>query len=187
MTHNTFQANVFKLRGGLWTALYLLILFLARPELSQVVPSLLIVALGQFIRFWASGCIVKYRGEKVGAEQLVTWGPYSFVRNPLYVGNGLIGLGWSILAGPWVVALFLFSFFLIYGIWIVPYEESFLEEKFGAAYTDYKKTTGRFIPLSWPGKRIHGHYEWSIVWKSERHSLWVTLAGTALLLSRFKW
>ncbi|NLK30562.1 MAG: isoprenylcysteine carboxylmethyltransferase family protein, partial [Aminobacterium colombiense] len=113
--------------------------------------------------------------------------PYAFLRNPLYVGNGLIGLGWALLAGPLVVALFLTSFFLIYGVWIVPYEESFLEKKFGEAYSVYRQSTGRFIPSFWPGDRLHGPYNWSIVWRSERHSLWVTLAGTALLLSRFKW
>ena len=187
MTRDALRALIFKLRGGLWTALYLLIFLLASPEKSRLVSSLLLVALGQLIRFWASGCIVKYRGEKVGAEQLVTWGPYAFVRNPLYVGNGLIGLGWALLAGPLVVALFLTSFFLIYGVWIVPYEESFLEKKFGEAYSAYCQSTGRFIPSFWPGDRLHGPYDWSIVWRSERHSLWITLAGTALLLSRFKW
>ncbi|WP_286934761.1 MULTISPECIES: methyltransferase family protein [Aminobacterium] len=187
MTHNSFRAKVFHLRGGLWTGLYLLILLGARPVWGRVLPSLLLVAIGQLLRFWAVGCIQKYRGEQVKADQLVTWGPYALVRNPLYVGNGLIGLGWAVLAGPWVVALFLFSFALIYGIWIVPHEESFLRDKFGERYNEYCQETGCFFPVAWPKDRLRGPYNWATVWKSERHSLWVTIAGTVVLLSRFRW
>ena len=85
MTRNTDKIRkiAFKLRGGLWTALYLGVLFLAGPaSIPALAAGLILVAIGQSVRFWAAGCITRYRGENVGAERLVTWGPYALVRNP---------------------------------------------------------------------------------------------------------
>jgi protein-S-isoprenylcysteine O-methyltransferase Ste14 len=179
------RSTAFALRGGLWTALFLAVWFVAKPaSKGAVAGGLALVVLGQLIRFWAVGCITRYRGERVGAERLVTWGPYGLVRNPLYVGNGLIGLGWAVLAGPTAIVIFCVAFILIYAVLIVPYEEQFLRGKFGAAYDDYAATTGRFFPKSWNPARLTGPFDRSVLWVSERHSLLVTVLGTALLLVR---
>lgn len=178
------RQTVFKLRGGIWTLLFLLILILARPTLRSVLLGLPFVVLGQVWRFWAVGCIGRYRGEDVGAERLATWGPYAFMRNPLYFGNGLIGLGWGLMAGPWATALFLVSFFVLYGLIIVPHEESFLTSKFGEAYRDYRERTGAFFPRTWPSGRIAGPFAPRILWTSERHTLLSTAVGTLLIAAR---
>lgn len=179
---------VFRLRGGIWTGLFLAILLLARPVLSRIAPAVALVVVGQLLRFWAVGCIVRYRGEEVKAEHLATWGPYAWVRNPLYLGNGLIGLGWSVFAGPQVVWLFVLSFILIYPVFIIPHEETFLAERFGDAFRSYRARTPKLFP--WkpvPPNRVRGPFRKEILWTSERHSLWVTLAGSALLFSRLWW
>jgi protein-S-isoprenylcysteine O-methyltransferase Ste14 len=180
--------EVFRLRGGLWTALYLVILLFARPEISRLMPALLLVLAGQAIRFWGVGCIVRYRGEQVKAEHLTTWGPFAWIRNPLYFGNGLIGLGWSYFAGPAVVALFALSFVLIYPVFIIPHEEAFLEKQFGQAFRDYRSRTPRLFPWKIvPPNPVGGPFRKEILWTSERHTLWVTLAGSLLLFSRLWW
>ncbi len=187
MTRNTDKIRkiAFKLRGGLWTALYLGVLFLAGPaSIPALAAGLILVAIGQSVRFWAAGCITRYRGENVGAERLVTWGPYALVRNPLYVGNGLIGAGWGILAGWKALLLFAAAFFVLYGVLIVPWEETFLRTKFGREYENYASRTGRFFPRKTVGFSLKGPFDHSVLWKSERHSLFVTLAGTAVLLFR---
>ena len=180
----TFREKVFRLRGGIWTLLFLLILILARPTRQSLLLGLPFVLLGQAWRFWAVGCIGRYRGEAVGAERLATWGPYAFMRNPLYFGNGLIGLGWGLMAGPWAVLLFLVSFFVLYGLLIVPHEESFLLSKFGDEYRDYRMRTGAFLPRAWPSGRIAGPFAAGILWTSERHTLLSTLAGTLLIAAK---
>ncbi len=182
---NDIRAAAFKLRGGLWTALFLAVWFVAKPASPlALMTGFTLVALGQLLRFWAVGCITRYRGEKVGAERLVTWGPYSLVRNPLYVGNGLIGLGWAVMAGPAAAALFCIAFFLLYNVLIVPYEEAFLRGKFGAAYEDYVKRVAPFFPRRWTLDGISGPFDRSVLWKSERHSLLVTVLGSVVLLFR---
>ncbi|MBQ9565502.1 MAG: isoprenylcysteine carboxylmethyltransferase family protein [Synergistaceae bacterium] len=179
------RAWIFRMRGGLWTLLYLVILVLAdKPTLRALSAGLGLVAAGQLWRFWAAGSIGRYRGEKVGAERLTTWGPYALMRNPLYFGNGLIGLGWGIMAGPWAALVFVAGFIVLYGMMIIPYEESFLLERFGAEYENYRKTTGAFYPRSWPGGRLKGAFDAGILWRSERHTVLTTVVGTCLIAAR---
>ena len=178
------REKAFHLRGGIWTLLFILILFLAHPTKLSVVSGIPIVILGQIIRFWAAGCIGRYRGERVGALSLTTWGPYAFIRNPLYAGNALIGLGWSVMAEPLAIVAFVITFVLLYTVLIVPHEESFLLKKFGAEYSRYMETTGRFFPTVWPKGRIAGPFDSKILWVSEFHSLFATFIGTLLIVAK---
>ena len=76
---------VFKMRGGLWTLLFLIILFTAKKtSLAQILVALFFIIAGQLWRCWAVGFIGLYRGENVKALKLATKGPYALMRNPLY-------------------------------------------------------------------------------------------------------
>ena len=78
-------------------------------------------------------------------HQLVTSGPYRWVRHPLYTVGFLSYIAFALLAANWyvailsVVALFLLSL-------RVPAEEEALIARNGDAYLDYAKRTGRFLP-----------------------------------------
>lgn len=176
---------VFKLRGGAWTALFLLVLLFAKPTSpGALAAGLVLVALGQALRIWAAGCISRYRGETVGAVRLATWGPYALVRNPLYTGNWLIGAGWGLIAGWRALLLFLASFWLLYCAIIVPLEEEYLSGAFGAEYATYSARTGRFLPRRMSLEGLAGPFDPTVLWRSEVHSILVTLLGTAVLLWR---
>ncbi|NLL37367.1 MAG: isoprenylcysteine carboxylmethyltransferase family protein [Fretibacterium sp.] len=179
---SSLRAFVFRMRGGLWTLLFCIILALARVTRLSFLLGLPFVILGQIWRFWAAGSIGRYRGERVGAEHLVTWGPYALMRNPLYFGNGLIGLGWALMSGPWAICIFVAAFALLYLFVIIPHEESFLHETFGTEYQDYRSRTGSFFPKTLPERgRLTGPFSFSVLRKSERHTLWTTLGGTFLI------
>ncbi|MDR1741019.1 MAG: isoprenylcysteine carboxylmethyltransferase family protein [Synergistaceae bacterium] len=187
---NKLAEAAFKLRGGVWTTLFAAMLLtssLTAPTGRACLwAGLLFVTLGQALRFWAVCCVGRYRGERVGAERLATWGPYAIVRNPLYDGNFLIGFGWGMMAGVVPLLLFFIVFILLYTVLIVPHEEAFLAGKFGAEYEDYRRRAGRFLPKmsvfchAPPG--IRGPLDVRVLWTSERHSLLMTVAGTVLLL-----
>ena len=179
----TLRERVFQLRGGLWTALFVLILAVARPTPCSVALGLVPVALGQLWRLWAAGSIGRYRGEAVGAERLVTWGPYALMRNPLYFGNGLIGLGWGLMAGLWATGAFLAGFVLLYGLVIIPHEESFLLQKFGEEYRTYRTRVGAFFPRSWP-ETVRGPFSWAVLRRSEVHTVLSTVVGTLLIAAK---
>jgi protein-S-isoprenylcysteine O-methyltransferase Ste14 len=75
---------------------------------------------------------------------LATGGVYAYVRNPMYVGLGLIaaGLGFA-LASDWTLVMLVPGALLIhYGV--VRREERYLETKFGDTYRRYKDSVPRY-------------------------------------------
>lgn len=115
-------------------------LFRALGVLFVVVALGLIVA--SFRHFRAAGTsVVPVRP----TTALVVGGPYSFTRNPMYLGllllyaglAGLFGLVWPLLLGPvlvWVV-----------GEWVIGPEERYLAEKFGDEYHRYRDRVRRWV------------------------------------------
>jgi protein-S-isoprenylcysteine O-methyltransferase Ste14 len=79
------------------------------------------------------------------AHQLVTSGPYRWVRHPLYSMGMIAYLGFALLAANWFIALLSVAVFIILRIRL-PQEEAHLIDKFGDQYRDYMKKTGRFLP-----------------------------------------
>ncbi|MDR1509575.1 MAG: isoprenylcysteine carboxylmethyltransferase family protein [Synergistaceae bacterium] len=178
---------LFKYRGLVWGVFVAAVLVLpvsfSRLRFCAAVPILLA---GQCLRFWAAGVIQKYRTLSLDAPQLVTWGPYAWVRNPLYAGNGLMGLGWALMTGWPMVAAFAAVYFALYSITIIPYEEQFLSKRFGEEYEIYRRSTPALIPgvgdlASRAGKAFSG-FNRRKSWYMERHSLNMNLIVTALLL-----
>ena len=75
---------------------------------------------------------------------LVTRGLYRFTRNPMYLGMLLVLLGWAVFLSS-LAALLIAPLFMLYinRFQIAP-EERVLEEKFGAAFTDYMQRVRRW-------------------------------------------
>jgi protein-S-isoprenylcysteine O-methyltransferase Ste14 len=76
---------------------------------------------------------------------LVTAGPYRFSRNPIYIALTLLYLGIALAVdSAWIAGLIVPVLIAIrYGV--IAREESFLEQKFGAAYRDYKARVRRWL------------------------------------------
>jgi protein-S-isoprenylcysteine O-methyltransferase Ste14 len=96
---------------------------------------------GAVVRTWAT---LYVGGHK--RTRLVTTGPYSICRNPLYLGSLLVALSMSaflksplLLAGIGLTAV-------AYAHATVPCEEEELEFQHGSAYTNYCQRTRRFWP-----------------------------------------
>lgn len=180
---SSFSGWVFRMRGGLWTLLFMVILFTAqKASRGRVLAALAVIVIGQLWRFWAAGTIGLYRGENVKAQRLAITGAYALMRNPLYFGNFLIGLGWSIIAGLHAVIIFLVCFYLLYVVVIIPHEEEFLREKFGLEYAAYCSRVKRFWPVSLKTEDLSGKFDVSVLKKSEVHTLITTLAGTIIII-----
>ncbi len=174
---------IFKMRGGLWTLLFIAILFMVRKSTPQtILCSLIIILAGQIWRCWAAGSIGLYRGENVKAQKLATTGPYALMRNPLYFGNFIIGLGWSLIAGTTAIIIFCVSFYILYVIVIIPHEENFLREKFGTEYKEYCERVKRFFPVKLNMKDLRGNFDMNIIMKSEIHTITSTIIGTLIII-----
>ena len=125
-------------RRNIGIPLVVLALFLSRFDQRFLIPSIILVTLGESIRIWAAGHLRK-------EEILTTGGPYRFVRNPLYIGSFLIAIGFSLVSGSiWVWIIVLVYFLMVY-VPVVRYEEKILREKF-PEYTEYASRVPRFFP-----------------------------------------
>lgn len=80
-----------------------------------------------------------------GAEHLVTSGPFSFSRNPIYLGNTILTIGLGIaLANPWFFIGALVAAFATNHLQIVP-EEKHLQHRFGKQWHTYTKKVRRWV------------------------------------------
>ena len=105
-----------------------------------------LAAIGATGRIWCSFFI---SGRKDG--ELVTEGPYSISRNPLYVFSciGLVGVGLST-----ETLTYPLLFLVIFGLYypgIVAREERRLEELFGESFRQYRQRVPRF----WPNRGLY--------------------------------
>ena len=116
-------------------------LVFAQPSPRLLVGGGALALAGLAIRGYAAGSLEKNR-------TLATGGPYAHTRNPLYFGSFIMGAGFAVAGGSWILggALVIF-FFLVY--WPVMHrEERFLRKEFGEAYEKYASLVPFFIP-SW--------------------------------------
>lgn len=80
-----------------------------------------------------------------GSDHLVTSGPFSFTRNPIYLGNTMLMIGIGLIAGiVWFVLLAPVAAFVTQKL-AIEREEQHLEIRFGKKYRDYAKKVRRWI------------------------------------------
>ncbi len=79
-------------------------------------------------------------------RELVTTGPYHYVRNPGYVGVVFIFLGHFLWFGYWALLNYATLAFIGVHLFVILYEEPTLKRKFGNSYENYLKTVPRWIP-----------------------------------------
>ncbi len=79
---------------------------------------------------------------------LMTDGPYKICRNPMLLGVFIYYLGLVIFLHSWQAIMIFVLYFAIMMVQ-VSREEKRLEQDFGEAYTEYKKSTKKLIPYIW--------------------------------------
>lgn len=154
---------------------------LARPSMGSILGGVTLLSFGETLRVWSSGHIEKNKS-------LATGGPYRFTRNPLYLGNFLLGLGFAVMSGRYaLIALFPVLFYLVYAP-VIRDEEEFLRNKFGPIFDDMCGRVPRFFPSwpSWPARAEGGgEFAWRLVWKHREQVTWAGLAaGVGLMVLR---
>ena len=149
---------------------------------------------GEFMRAWGvayAGSLTRVTGG-VGAPELIVAGPFSYVRNPLYVGNMLMYVGIGVMANaltPWLVLVAAIYFFFQYAM-IVSLEEEFLEKTFGAGFLEYKKQVPRFVPWLISYKHPAQSTQlpnWREAFRSERRTLQAFILVIVVLLIKWYW
>ncbi len=135
---------------------------------------IIIILLGFLFRVVARG----YKEKKsLAGKMLVKDGPYALMRNPMYFGTLLIGLGIIVVIFQWWVFLLFAAVFLLIYFPQVRAEEKMLLVHFGEEYSNYCKATPRYFPkLILRIKEICSCMRFKWAWiKSEAVSLTVIL------------
>jgi protein-S-isoprenylcysteine O-methyltransferase Ste14 len=79
------------------------------------------------------------------SDHLVTGGPFSFTRNPIYLGNTMLMIGIGLIAGiAWFILLAPLAAFATTKL-AIEREERHLEIRFGKHFRDYAKRVRRWI------------------------------------------
>jgi len=152
------------------------------------IAGLALVALGELVRtagVAAAGTVTRRRSRDV--QRLVTYGAFAWCRNPLYVGNYLAWMGFTVVSGVfWFLPVATLLFAIEYTL-IVRYEEGVLESIFGAEYLAYKARTPRWFGRP-PAGSTAGAHDWREAIWSERSTLLQYVAlGAAFWLKARGW
>jgi protein-S-isoprenylcysteine O-methyltransferase Ste14 len=110
-------------------------------ELALNLTGLVLIALAVLGRIWSSLYISGYKN-----KSLVTLGPYSVVRNPLYFFSFLGAVGIAAASGMFTFVLAGGMLFACYYYWVIRAEEWKLRQFHGADYEAYYRRVPRFIP-----------------------------------------
>jgi protein-S-isoprenylcysteine O-methyltransferase Ste14 len=156
--------------GFVFAAAYL---YLARPTAIAMVAGALIVSAGVYVRAAASGQLRKN-------EELATMGPYSYTRNPLYLGSILIGIGFAVASlSVWVWVLLTCMFVLIYSP-VIREEEKFLRSTF-PEFDAYAATVPRLWPR-WSGESFTSHFSGALYRKHREYNAVIGVLAMLLAL-----
>jgi hypothetical protein len=114
---NDIRRLIFKYRSYTPIPFLLVMIWFAQPTVLSLVAGCAVVFTGELIRFWGvsiAGAETRTTGT-VGGTFLITNGPFSYVRNPLYVGNMMLYAGVGIMSMalfPWMLLVAIAWFYL---------------------------------------------------------------------------
>jgi protein-S-isoprenylcysteine O-methyltransferase Ste14 len=150
----------------------LVALYLAMPRPEWLLAGIGVASLGEALRLWASGHLVKN-------QRLTTGGPYAWTRNPLYLGSLFVGLGFCLAAGRAPLFAVLAGLFGVVYLPVMKREARRLEEAYPGEYPRYAAT----VPLFWPRppRAQDGEssaFSWSRVLENREH---LTVTGLVLV------
>jgi len=112
---------------------------LSRPRPSTLAVGGAIALPGLLLRAWATGHLRKN-------DALATTGPYSYTRNPLYLGSFVMGVGFTVASGRLVLAILFAALFLGIYVPVMRVESATLAKLFGESYQSYLKAVPLFLP-----------------------------------------
>jgi protein-S-isoprenylcysteine O-methyltransferase Ste14 len=137
-SRTTWQRVARRVRVPLGFVVAAVFLVFARPTWHTLAWSLLLVLPGLWLRGYAAGYVKKN-------AELTRTGPYSYTRNPLYLGSMGIAFGFAVAAGKIWLGLLLVVMFLAIYVPTILSEETFLRSAF-PSFEEYARRVPRLLP-----------------------------------------
>jgi protein-S-isoprenylcysteine O-methyltransferase Ste14 len=138
----------------------------------------LVSMLGEAIQLWCFASLDKGR-------TLACNGPYTMVRNPMYLGRYFIILGpLMLLDNAWLLVAYTVVYWF-YMVNRVKREEEYLVGALGAPYQQYLRTVNRFLPgAPKPGSRL-AFWDWKLL--KRNHGTTNLVATLAFWVAAWAW
>jgi protein-S-isoprenylcysteine O-methyltransferase Ste14 len=182
MPEAKFGRTIYRWRVRSSLFLLVLIIILAKPTWISILIGLAVCALGLLIRVWASGHIKK-------EKELAVSGPYQYTRNPLYLGNFVLGLSVAVGTNSWWCVLIFAAYFLVFYPPVIKEERERMKRLFPAKYEEYKKHVPLFFPKLKPLFSAGPiKFNWSLYRKNREYRalfgsfiFWAILIGKMLI------
>ena len=138
-------------------------------------PGAIVMLCGVMLRVWAAGTLCKH-------EALATYGPYAWMRHPLYAGTGLVAIGQGLMSGVPLAGLWFPLLWLALYRPAMREEEAFLISIYGQQYRDYMRRVPALVPyrLASPST-LAGAFSWSQAWRNREYEGVLVNACAALI------
>lgn len=109
-----------------------------------------VILLGGLLRTWAAAYLhsAVVHDAQAHSDRLVADGPYRHLRNPLYLGTILLGVGMAVMASLWGAPL-LIGLLVLFTLRLIGYEEGLLEASHAQSFHAYRAA----VPSLWPSLR----------------------------------
>ncbi len=180
---------IFRFRNALFPVVGAIMALTSRPasfpesasaNAALALAGVAVALSGQAVRLMTIGYDYIKRGGKDGkvyADNLVTGGFYATCRNPMYIGNTLIVIGFAMAYGSRAGYFVVVPFFLYAYAAIIIAEETYLAGKFGGQYEAYKRDVPRIFPKpDRLGAALEGsRYDWKKALRKDYGQVFQTL------------
>lgn len=152
----------------------------SKDALLYLIIGLEIALIGECLRIWASGYL--YKGQSLAVN-----GPFSYTRNPLYLGSFLIGAGFCFATGRLSLFIVFLIFFVMIFLSTIRREENTLWEQYGAEFQNYREKVPVFIPsLTSYNSPVFNRFSWKQVKENKEHLAVIgVLIVTLYMIIRF--
>ena len=144
-----------RLRVPLGFLFAIVFLIFAKPTAASLMIGSVIAFIGVAIRAWASGHIRK-------ASVLAVTGPYAYTRNPLYVGSFIMGVGFTIAANVWWLAIVFIALFIGIYFPVMRVEADDMRRIFGEDFDDYERNVSLLLPRTTPWRNTSGKFDFAL-------------------------
>jgi len=158
--------------GFAWGGAYLIF---SQPTFRLLSIGGVIALVGLIVRACAAGYLEKGR-------RLATAGPYARTRNPLYFGSSIIGLGFAIAGGSWILGLTFLALFIVIYWPVMRREEGSLRGQFGEVYDRYAAGVPRFFPAGKTTPGCQEKFRWELYRKNRETEAAMGFAAAILFL-----
>ncbi|MCD6393613.1 MAG: isoprenylcysteine carboxylmethyltransferase family protein [Planctomycetes bacterium] len=145
------QARKWRIAASrIFVTLVIMLIMISQSKWEQLCPlatsilffvGVILVGIASLGRLWCSLYIAGHKN-----TNLITAGPYSMSRNPLYFFSLIGAVGVGLATETLLIALLLGIGFALYYPFVIAYEEQKLQARYAEKYAEYARTVPRFIP-----------------------------------------